>query len=135
MQTFLEYYQQEIRPRIMAIDTFLKSEPQPYAVEQVAHLFHLSATELGQLLDQEKFMIITRGVFLHLMQLAPAPFCRMFGREISCGMPTVYSPDDISYIYGIEIGLVQGAATKLGRKYFSATELMDLFGEIMIPEK
>lgn len=135
MQTFLKFYQREIKPRIEAIDVFLKTEPQPYELEQVAELLCLSMKELSKILEQEKFAIVTKGTFLHLMQIAPSPFCKMFRRELSRGMSKSYSLQDISYIYDLALKDVEAAAEKIGKQRFSSAELPLLFGEIFISDK
>ncbi|WMI81552.1 hypothetical protein [Anaerotignum sp. MB30-C6] len=135
MQTFLEFYQREIQPRIGAIDVFLKTEPQPYDLGQVADLLCLSTTELLKIMEQEKFAIIMKGTFLHLMQISPSPFCKMFRREVSRGMASAYSVQDISYIYDLALKDVEVAAEKIGKCCFSSGELPLLFEEIFISDK
>ncbi|WP_352400568.1 hypothetical protein [Anaerotignum sp.] len=135
MQTFLEFYKREIQPRIEAIDIFLKSEPQPYEMGQVAELLCLTAPELTKMLEQEKLAIITKGTFLHLMQIAPSPFCKMFRREVSCGMSNTYTLQEISYIYDLAPKDVEVAAEKIGKDRFSSAELPLLFGEIFISDR
>lgn len=135
MQTFLEFYQREIQPKIAAIDIFLKTESQPYTQEQVSELLCLSMTELSNILEQEKLALITKGTFLHLMQTAPSLICRMFHREVSRGMSSLYSVKEISYIYDLELKAVEAAAEKLGKSFFSPAELPLIFGEIVISDK
>lgn len=135
MQTFLDFYQRVIQPKIAAIDIFLKTETQPYAQEQVSELLCLSATELTNILEQEKLAIITKGTFLHLMQTGPSLICKMFGRELSRGMSASYSPQEISYIYDLELKDVEAAAEKLGKNCFLPAELPLIFGEIVISDK
>ncbi|WP_304507177.1 hypothetical protein [Anaerotignum sp.] len=135
MQTFLEFYQREIQPKIAAIDVFLKTEPQPYDQEQVSNLLCLSTTELLELMEREKIAIITKGMFLHLMQIGSSPLCKMFRREVSCGMSAVYSLQEISYIYDLAQKDVEEAADKIGKSQFSSAELPSLFGEIFISDK
>ncbi|MDD3394716.1 MAG: hypothetical protein EOM28_11150 [Clostridia bacterium] len=135
MQTFLEYYQREIQPKIAAIDIYLKTELQPYPKAEVSKLLCLSTTELTTILEQEKLAIITKGTFLHLMQIAPSPFCKMFRREVSHGMSASYSVQEISYIYDLARKDVEAAAEKLGKSCFSPSELPLLFGEIFISDK
>jgi len=135
MQTFLEFYQREIQPKIAAIDIFLKTELQPYELGQVADLLCLSTTELSKIMEQEKFAIITKGTFLHLMQISPSPLCKMFRREVSRGMSAEYSLQEISYIYDLKLKDVEVAAEKVGKSRFSTAELPLLFGEIFISDK
>lgn len=135
MQTFLDFYQREIQPKIAAIDIFLKTEPQPYAHEQITNLLSLSTEELEEILEKEKLAVITKGTFFHLMQIAPSTICKMFRREVFRGMAAAYSLKDISYIYDLALKDVEEAAGKLGKTHFSSAELPLLFGEIFISDK
>lgn len=135
MQTFLEFYQREIQPKIGAIDVFLKTESQPYEQGQVSDLLCLSITEVSELLEREKIAIITKGTFLHLMQIGSSPLCKMFRREVSSGMSVAYSLQEISYIYDLALKDVEEAAEKIGKFEFSSAELPLLFGEIFISDK
>lgn len=135
MQTFLQFYEQEIQPPIRAIDIFLKTETQPYNHQQVADLLCVSKAQLLEIMQQEKLAIITKGTFFHIMQSLPSFFCKMFCREISCGVTSAYSLQEISYIYDLEPKAVEVAAKKIGKFQFFSAELPMIFEEIMISDK
>lgn len=135
MQTFLEYYQQKIQPQLTEIDVFLKTEEPPYAIDRVSALLDIPPEEGERLLTEEKVSLVTRGVFLHFMQRGSSPLCRMFRRELSCGSPQWYTPEQISYIYNLDIADVEGAAREMGESCFSAGTLPQLFRHILISDK
>ena len=56
MQTFLDYYEQEIQPQIAAIDIFLKSEEPPYDAEIVGELLEIPSQEWQELLQQAEIL-------------------------------------------------------------------------------
>ena len=75
MQTFLDYYEQEIQPQIAAIDIFLKSEEPPYDADIVGELLEIPPLEWQQMLQEEKISFITRGIFFQLMKRGNSPLC------------------------------------------------------------
>lgn len=135
MQTFFEYYQRTIQPKLAAIDVFLKTEPQPYRHKMVAELLDITETELAMLMQREKLAIITKGTFMQLLQLAPSAHCAMLGREVRCGMPRIYSVAVIAYIYDLRLADVAAAAKACGQRKFTAKELPELFRHIFISDK
>lgn len=135
MQTFLEYFQQIIQPQLAAIDLFLKTEEPPYSVQATAALLDVAQGELEGLLAREKLSLITKGVFLRLMRQGSSPLCRMLDRELRCGSPESYSPETVSYIYGLDICDVLTAAEKLGESSFSGSQLTELFGQIQVSDR
>ena len=80
MQTFLDYYEQEIQPQIAAIDIFLKSEEPPYDSDIVGELLEISPAEWQALLQEEQITFITRGIFFQLLKRGNSPLCGMFRR-------------------------------------------------------
>lgn len=135
MQTFLEYFRQTIQPQLAAIDLFLKTEEPPYDVQAAAALLGVAQSELEDTLAQEKLSLITKGVFLRLMRQGSSPICRMLDRELRCGSPERYSPEAVSYIYGLALRDVQAAAEKLGESSFPAAQLAELFGQIQVSDR
>lgn len=135
MQTFLEYYQKEIEPKIAAVDIFLKTEEAPYSPEEVAQCLGISEQELQELLEKYQLGFITKGIFFLLMKTANSPFCKIFQRELSCGMPTLYDWSKISYIYQLEERAVRHAVNLLGRTFFTNAELPLVFSKISVGSK
>lgn len=133
--TFLDYFQQMIQPQLAAIDLFLKTEEQPYAVQTVAALLGTTPSELEGILEQEKLSLITKGVFFRLMRQGSSPLCQMLDREIRCGSPRHYSPEAISYIYDLDIGDVLAAAAQTGGGTFESSQLADLFSRIQVSDR
>lgn len=135
MQTYLEYYEKEIAPRIRAIDVFLKTEPQPYHMADVARLLMLSKEKLAQLAEEKKIEFLSTGTFLFFLLKTDSPICNLITRELDIGSPQVYSVEDISYIYHLEKEDVKTAAEEMGQFQFLSTELLELFRYITISDK
>ncbi|WP_458407934.1 hypothetical protein [Anaerotignum sp.] len=134
MQTFLDYYEQEIQPQIAAIDIFLKSEEPPYDSDIVGELLEIPSEEWQQLLQEEKISFITRGIFFQLMKRGNSPLCGMFRRATELYLPEAYTAEIIAYIFDLPIEPVRKAAEKLGQKTFTDEMLPRIFSNISLAE-
>lgn len=143
MQTYLDYYNQEISPKIQALDVFLKTEKEPYSWEAVADFLDLELEELIYILEKEKFGVITKGVFFYLMHRLDGSFSiisTMIHREMERnkknknfqGNGDYYSIDEISHIYLIEKNTLELVAKTIGKNKFTYDELTFLFERIHI---
>lgn len=135
MQTYLEYYQQEIQPRIRRIDLFLKTEEPPYELDAVAELLELSLEEVTRWMQTERVVFLTKRGFLRLLQGGSSSLCRLFRRAISCGLPQSYTPQEIAYIFGLSLPAVQQALEKIGKDCCQEEEFPALFQQIRVAEK
>ena len=134
MQTFLDYYEQEIQPQIAAIDIFLKSEESPYDPVIVGKLLDIPEWEWQQMLQEEKISFITRGIFFQLMKRGSSPLCGMFRRATELYLPEAYTPEVIAYIFDLPIEPVRKAAKELGEKTLTDAMLPQVFSKISLAE-
>ena len=134
MQTFLDYYEQEIQPQIAAIDIFLKSEEPPYDKDIVGELLEIPALEWEQLLQVVKLSCITWGIFFQLMKRGNSPLCGMFRRATELYLPEAYTAEIIAYIFNLPIESVRKAAEELGQKTFTDAMLPQVFSKISLAE-
>ena len=134
MQTFLDYYEQEIQPQIAAIDIFLKSEESPYDSDIVGELLEIPPSEWQQLLQEEQITFITRGIFFQLMKWGNSPLCGMFRRATELYLPEAYTAEVIAYIFCLPIEPVRKAAEELGQKTFTDEMLPQVFSKISLSE-
>ena len=134
MQTFLDYYEQEIQPQIAAIDIFLKSEEPPYDSDIVGELLEIPPSEWQQLLQEEQITFITRRIFFQLMKWGNSPLCGMFRRATELYLPEAYTAEVIAYIFCLPIEPVRKAAEELGQKTFTDEMLPQVFSKISLSE-
>lgn len=134
MQTFLDYYEQEIQPQIAAIDIFLKSEEPPYDSDIVGELLEIPPSEWQQLLQEEQITFITRRIFFQLMKRGNSPLCGMFRRATELYLPEAYTVEVIAYIFCLPIEPVRKAAEELGQKTFTDEMLPQMFSKISLSE-
>ena len=114
MATFLDYYRKKIQPRVMAADLFLKTEQEPYALHQALDILQMSQAAAQHTLQQEIHGSLTKAQFIRLLCDGKTAFCRMFASELRCGLPAYYTPAQISYIYDLDVALVEQAAAQTG---------------------
>ena len=134
MQTFLDYYEQEIQPQIAAIDIFLKSEEPPYDSDIVGELLEISPAEWQALLQEEQITFITRGIFFQLLKRGNSPLCGMFRRATELYLPEAYTAEIIAYIFDLPIESVRKATEELGQKTFTDEMLPQVFSKISLAE-
>ena len=153
MQTFLDYYEQEIQPQIAAIDIFLKSEEPPYDADIVGELLEIPPLEWQQMLKEEmterqvkldmidgirrelkKISFITRGIFFQLMKRGGSSLCGMFRRATELYLPEAYTAEVIAYIFDLPIAPVRKATEELGQKTFTDEMLPQVFSKISLAE-
>lgn len=130
MTTFYDYYCKQIRPCIEALDLFLKTHTEPYTLKQMLHALPFLRQDLlcrkRQYWSQEQFLL--------LLQQGQSEFCRMFRRELQSGLPQCYTPAQISYIYDLELELVEQAAAQTGLQSCPRGLLPLLFGAIALSQ-
>lgn len=130
MATFLEYYEREIMSRLTTADLILKTGQEPYDLAQVLSCLQLSKEQAEGLLETALVMGITRSQFLSLLQKGDSVICRMFQRELRCGLPAAYTPAQISYIYDLDLEQVEQAAEQTGLNPCKGKSLPRLFSAI-----
>jgi len=128
--TFLDIYTTCIRPRLAAIDLFLREAEPPYAPATVAELLALDPMALLSRLPVPSLACIDRPVFLHILKAGDSYICGLFNRELMCGAPYIYTKEDIAYIYGLAPAAVQSACDTLGIRKTTALRLPSIFAQI-----
>ena len=130
MTTFYDYYCNRIQPCIEALDLFLKTQSEPYTSQQMLRMLPFLQQELSckskQLWNREQFLL--------LLQQGQSEFCRMFRRELQSGLPQCYTPAQISYIYDLDLELVEQAAAQTGLQTCPRALLPLLFGAIELSQ-
>ena len=66
------------------------------------------------------------------MKNGSGELCRMFKRQLECGVTESYSPEQVSYIYDIDIDVVLNAYASMGVCKLHKGLLETLFSNIYI---
>lgn len=130
--TFLEEYQQHIRPVIKEIDVFLRGASEPICAKDAACVLDLNVSEVLRILTELGFdgNTMDKQGFLSVMERGSSPVCQMYGREMELGSPSIYTAAQIAYIYGLEEEVVKKACQKLQIKEVTAFVMPLIFAEI-----
>lgn len=131
LKTFMDEYREKIEPHIKEIDIFIKSHSNPFSKKKSAELLNISLNELEQIMKTENIKTINRHNFFKIMKKGSSPICRLFARQLQRGFGN-YTPEDISYIYDIDITTVLEASKKMGISQFDEMLLKTLFEMIIL---
>ena len=132
MSTFLSKYRSDIFFPLKAIDMFLKTSTPPYDMNKVAELLHISEKELKTIMNEKGITLITPEAFSLIMKNGSGELCRAFRRELECGLTDTYSPEQVSYIYSLDIDDVLNAYASMGIFRLDKGLLETLFSRIVI---
>lgn len=133
METFLDYYEKRIQPGIAAADLLLKTERRAFSLMKAAGILEISPKEAEEIMGK-KDALVRREDFIRLMQKGTSPLCQMFRRQLFVGLGETLTQEEVSYIYDIEIGVVQMAARNLGMENVPPSLLPLLFSAIKLSD-
>ena len=118
--TFFEKYRTEITPKLKEIDICIKIG-EPVSVLQAADILGIERAEAIEIADLFGIKKVDRDGFILLMNKGSGYICGLYKRERERGAPYLYTKDDISYIYGLDMKDVEKACGILNMT--EATEL------------
>lgn len=126
-KNFLEKYNIEFAPKINAIDLFMRSGYNSITTKKTSELLYISETEVIEIINYQNISKINKTNFFIIMKNGSSNICHMFARLLERGIPDIYYPNDISYIYNIDIDVVLDACSEIGETNFNSSTLKDLF--------
>ena len=126
-KTYSDTYNEEIAPKIMAIDLFLKEREQPITIWQVSQLLDMSYIAVEKLIYKLDITGINHTNIFRLISLGTSQVCRLIQREALLGFPSTYTAKDISFIYEIDELMVLKAFEILGVEAVSGTDITRVF--------
>jgi hypothetical protein len=132
--SFLEIYQEDIAPKLKALDVLLKSMDEPITASEAAQALCVREDEALRLMRLMGVSRVDRKALLTMMDKASSRICRMYQREKRVGSPYVYTREDVAYIYGLPIGAVNQACEELGIRKLTSYTLADLFSRVGLRE-
>ena len=132
MSSYIYKYKKDVEPYLKEIDIFLKTNSQPFILEDVAKVLNISYVEAKKIIENNNIDNINKKAFFIIMQNGSSNICLIFSRILKMGIPEIYSPNDISYIYNIDINSVLNACKKVNSFLFEEEDLIKLFEKIEI---
>ena len=130
--SYLEYYAYCIRPKLKEIDLFIKTKSKKLSVSETSNILNLTEREVKDIMKKEGINSISRSDFFKIMENGSSDICRLFKREIESGSPHVYSKEDISYIYNIDINTIEAVCNSLDITEITPFTLPDVFAQIAL---
>lgn len=129
---FLDKYNREISPALKKIDLMIKSGSINIPVEKVSRLLYISVKEVKSIMQIIHISSINSSNIPSIMLYGSDYICRIFANEIMCGCPDNYTPNQISYIYEIDLNSVCQAYKKLNIEHIARENLALLFYNIIL---
>lgn len=130
--SFKTIYDQNIAPKLQAIDLLLKTTDAPYKKEDVASVLQMSIDEVTTIMMAHEINTISMVDFFTIVSYSSAYICKLIQRQWRHTGLTSYTPEIIAYIYELNIDKVKAAFSKLGLSVIHSEELMQLFSHIHI---
>lgn len=131
-ENYLQKYSLTIAPKLKEIDLYIKCQSPPLSIKKISELLSISEAEINQIIKNENIRFLDSKAFFKIMSRGTSELCRLFTRELKCGIPEKYAPQDISYIYNIDIDTVLSACSILGVTEFKSKDLELLFSKIYV---
>ena len=130
-ECYLERYQREIAPRLRLIDSWIKSGQQ-IEMEELADALGLELSAVEGIFPKPRNGGLIREDFLRVLEEGDSEVCRLYQREVACGSPLVYTPEQIAYIYGLDDFTVKRICERLGILEVTGYLLDLVLGEVWI---
>lgn len=131
-ESYLSRYRTNIVSKLETIDLFLKAKTPPYKKAEVRAILGMTKDELDKILNENNIKSITPSSFAVIMKNGSGELCRAFKRQLECGVTESYSPEQVSYIYDIDIDVVLNAYASMGVCKLHKGLLETLFSNIYI---
>ena len=131
-ESYLSRYRTNIVSKLETIDLFLKTKTPPYKKAEVRAILGMTKDELDKILNENNIKSITPSSFAVIMKNGSGELCRAFKRQLECGVTESYSPEQVSYIYDIDIAVVLNAYASMGVCKLHKGLLETLFSNIYI---
>lgn len=133
MNTYLEYYNTNLSPKLQEIDLLLKTqEDDTIDMDIVSKLLEISNSEIEEIMINNGIIEITKHSFFIIMINGSSDICKLFARELQVNIPDYYSLTDISYIYQLPYESVLEASKQASLKNITSKNINKLFAYIYV---
>ena len=128
--SFKKIYMQNISPKLIGIDLFLKTNEAPYDHVEVALVLGMPVQEVLSIMTKHSISSITLVDFFTIVMHSSSYICRLIQRQWKYAQVDQYTPEILADIYEINIHKVQAAFDTLDKSSVSSQEVMDVFNNI-----
>ena len=130
--SYNDFFEASYAPCLKSIDLLLKTMEMPLTVDEAAEALCLSEDEVHSIMKKESVVAIDRHAMLSIMAQGESGVCRLYQREVACGSPSLYSPADIAYIYGLDNATVARGFNKLGYVAVTSADVPAVLSQITV---
>ncbi len=130
LQSFEITYNTYIRPRLEALDIFMKTSDIPYNLHDVAALLEISEQTLAQIMRANNIDKLDKISLFHVIFACKTTLCQLIKRQWKYANVSSYTPEMISDIYNLNINIVQGAFEDYEVTEVTEDNLMEIFKRI-----
>lgn len=128
--SFKQIYLNNISPKLIGIDLFLKTNEAPYNHVEVALVLGMPVQEVLDIMTKHSLSTITLVDFFTIIMHSSSYICRLIQRQWKYAQIDEYTPEILADIYEINIHKVQAAFDTLHQSSVSAQDLMEVFNHI-----
>lgn len=128
--SFKQIYTQNISPKLMGIDLFLKTNEAPYNHVEVALILGMPVQEVLDIMTDHDITHISLVDFFTIIMHSSSYICRLIQRQWKYAQVDQYTPEVLAAIYEINIHKVKAAFDVLDKSHISSKEIMDVFSHI-----
>lgn len=130
LQSYEQIYNTSIKPKLEAIDIYLKEDPAPYYLHEVAYLLDLEETELAEIMDALCITEINKIHFFSIILNAKSEICQLIKRQWRYFNQNTYTPEMVADIYNLNLHKVKYAFEDLNIDEVTPAELPNVFKRI-----
>lgn len=128
--SFDQVYINTIKPKLEAIDLFLKENTTPFHVYEVANILEIEIHELETIMENLKISELDFATFFSIVFNASSEICKLICRQQHYANMNTYTPEMIAEIYKLNIHKVQLAFADLDRSQINDKELIHVFKRV-----
>lgn len=125
-----KFYDTCIRPKIEALDSFIRSTSSSYKLYDVACILEIEIEEVHHLMNQLSISSITNETIFSLILSASSPICQLIAKQHHYNSYTELTPEIISDIYSLSLHKVSLAFQDLNVAKIPPSELTSVFKRI-----
>lgn len=128
--SYEKVYESSIRPKLEAIDIFLKENTAPFNVYEVARILEIDTQEIDTLMQKLNITHLEQTSFFSIVLHASSELCQLISRQWRYLNAQSYTPEMIAEIYKLNIHKVKLAFADLRLSQITDMELNDIFKRI-----
>lgn len=130
LQSYEQIYNTSIKPKLEAIDIYLKEDHAPYYHHEVAQLLDIELDELHDLMQTLNITELDKVHFFSIIFNASSSICQLIKRQWQYSNQSTYSPEIVADIYKLNLNKVRCAFDDLQTETIEVTELTQVFKRI-----